>query len=176
MSKAVRLLEAPGSSITVDALVVENARKFGRFLREVGSELVAEFCEARRVSGTEAEVVVFTVAVQRPQRCVNDIRKRETLAAVFSADDSAYPEVLALRSDFPAVPHINLRLEEFPRSLCLYDQPYEQVRLNWTPANFLSRVQFWLSKTAVGTLHGEDQPLEPLIQGSNCRIILPSRF
>ncbi len=44
------------------------------------------------------------------------IRSVERIALVFSPDDVSYPDVLALRADFPRVPHINLRVDEFPRA------------------------------------------------------------
>ncbi|HEV2692321.1 MAG TPA: ThiF family adenylyltransferase [Verrucomicrobiae bacterium] len=69
-----------------------------------------------------------------------------------------------------------MKLEEFPRSICLYDQPYEQVRISWTPADFFRRVHNWFSATALGNLHAEDQPLEPLVSTSNYKLILPGDF
>ena len=92
----------------------------------------------------------------------------------FGEQDSDHPEVLALRSDFPSVPHLFIAEDEVPRRICLYEQPFENERLNWTPARFLKRIRFWLANTAVGSLHAEDQPLEPLIQGALSRIIVQS--
>jgi hypothetical protein len=37
-------------------------------------------------------------------------------------------------------------------------------------------VRWWLSETAKGTLHGDDQPLEPILLGDFPRLILPSNF
>ena len=65
--------------------------------------------------------MIFEVEVQRGQHSAHDVRRRERIAAVFREDDAVAPEALALRSDFPLVPHVkalNLTfLEEFPRSL-----------------------------------------------------------
>jgi hypothetical protein len=78
-----------------------------------------------------------------------------------------------LRADFPNVPHLNLRDEEFPRSLCLYDQSWSEIALRWTASAFIERVRAWLAETAKGTLHQEDQPLEPVLSGTGLSIILP---
>lgn len=118
------------------------------------------------------ETVVIEVDVERPQRPIHDIRYKETIAVEFATEDTWYPEVLALRSDFPQAPHENLRKTEIPRSLCLYEQPWAEVALRWTPASFVERIRYWLRETARGALHGTDQPLEPLLFGSGYRIIL----
>lgn len=120
------------------------------------------------------ETVVIEVAVERPQRPFHDIRYVECLAVEFEADDRFAPEVLALRRDFPCVPHVNLRVAEVPRSLCLYSDPWREVAPRWTPAAFIERIRFWLAATARGELHQEDQPLEPLLLGTGLRVILPS--
>jgi hypothetical protein len=176
MKFALRLLDAPGEPISVDQLSVLKARDFCRFLLTFGAQMRATFRECRHLEEGAEDVVVFAVDVERPQRCAYDIRKEEVIAAAFSITDESYPKVLALRADFPAAPHVNLTNSEFPRSLCLYDQPYENVRLSWTPSEFLARIHHWLAATATGTLHGADQPLEPLIQGSLSNLIIPSDF
>ena len=124
--------------------------------------------------GDGTETVVLDVEVERPQRRKHDIQRVERIAVRFSPEDNWYPEVLALRRTFPRVPHTNLRPEEIPRSLCLYDQPWEQVSLRWTPAACIDRIRFWLAETAKGTLHQTDQPLEPLFFGSGLHIVFPA--
>lgn len=124
----------------------------------------------------DAEVIVFDADVERPQRPVNDIRRVERIAARFSRADDSYPEALALREDFPVVPHLNLRDEAKPRNLCLYDRPWDEVRSVWTGASFLDRVRWWLEQTARGELHADDQPLEPLIFSHGYDLVVSSRF
>lgn len=138
-----------------------------------------EFVECRQFTlavGGLAETVVFDVDVERPQHPANDIRKKERIAVTFVPSDSTTPEVLALRDDFPRVTHTNLRPTEFPRSLCLYDQPWDQIVIRWTPTGFIERIRLWLAETAKGTLHQDDQPLEPMLLGSGYRIVLPAKF
>ena len=146
----VRFLAAEGTKIAMATLRVPKAIQFAAYLRKKGAETGAKLLETRRRTDS-AEVVVFEVKPERPQDLVYDIRRVERLAAVFQAADDFVPGFFALRSDFPLAPHVNQTNPEFPRSLCLYDQAYEEVRLKWTPANFLMRVHFWLSQTAKGT-------------------------
>ena len=85
-------------------------------------------------------------------------------------------ETFALREDFPAgLPHVNLATYEHPRSLCLTDRPFEELRGMWTPAQYLRLVREWLRLTALGELHAADQPLEPLIFGAG-HVILPNEL
>jgi hypothetical protein len=128
--------------------------------------------EADAVSGS-AEIIVVEVVVQRPQITVHDIRREERIAVILEDSDAFYPEIVALRRDFPLVPHLNLRSEEFPRSLCLYDQSWEEVRTRWTPPTFIERIRQWMADTATGTLHRNDQPLEPLLLGTSYRLVIP---
>lgn len=171
-----QFLDVGGVIVPASALALPRAAQLARAL---GSGRLAYVtlveCRTRTAAGGAAEeVVVFDAELQRPQRPRHPIQRVERIAAVFSAADDFYPEVLALRADFPKVPHLNLRADEFPRSLCLYDQPWEQVALRWTATAFVERVRFWLTETARGTLHQTDQPLEPLLFGNGYRIVLPS--
>ena len=125
-------------------------------------------------NGDGAETIILDVEVERPQRCKHDIQRIERIAVRFAPKDNWYPEVLRFRSTFPRVPHINQRPEEIPRSLCLYDQPWEQVALCWTPTACIERIRFWLAETAKGTLHGADQPLEPFFLVNGLHIIFPA--
>jgi integrative and conjugative element protein (TIGR02256 family) len=174
MKKKTPLLTPPGHAIPPEKLEVSKARQFLHYLKAVGAH--ARFIETRRTDEPLSDVIVFKLIVERPQVLAFDIRRVEILAAVFAASDNRTPEVFSLRPDFPSVPHLNLTVEEFPRSICLYEQAFEQTRLSWTSADFMRRVHHWFAATAKGTLHAEDQPLEPLIGASNYRLILPVDF
>jgi integrative and conjugative element protein (TIGR02256 family) len=121
----------------------------------------------------DAEVVIFDTEVELGQRCVNDIHSTERIAIIFFPKDDIMPDVYALREDFPLVPHINLRENEFPRSLCLFERPYDEIKITWTPIFFIERIREWLALTAMGKLHNDDQRLEPLLIGSNDILIVP---
>jgi len=177
MAKPSRFLEPPGTTAKLADLETAKGKAFAEFIRNSGTEAYAQLLGLRRVaSPSAADVVVFQVQVERPQKVVHPILREERFAVLFTDGDDTYPEVLALRADFPRVPHTNLRDTELPRGLCLYDQPYENVKLDWTPARFLNRIRYWLQKSATGTLHDEDQPLEPLLLGAHQRLILPGDF
>lgn len=122
---------------------------------------------------TGEEVVVFDAEVEVPQKRVHDIRSVERIAVKFDPEDKTLPDTLALRTDFPKVSHLNIRDEEFPRSLCLFEAPYSEIKLRWTAAFYIKNVRNWLALTARGELHAEDQPLEPLLYGSEGFLILP---
>jgi len=136
---------------------------------------ISPFCnliECLRLENDE-EIIILETEVELGQRKIFDIRRFERLAVVFDASDQLIPDVQALRTDFPKVPHLNLGNEEFPRSLCIYEEPYYEINLRWTGALFLENIREWLAFTAKGKLHGDDQPLEPLIPFAIDYIILP---
>ena len=170
-----KLLEARGLLVPSGTLELPRSRALAQVL-ETGRLAFIQPVEYRCESadtGHTSETIVFDVEVERPQKCVHPIHRVERIAVRFDAEDNWYPEVVSLRSDFPQVPHLNLRDCEFPRSLCLYDQSWSEIALRWTPVEFVERIRTWLAETAKGTLHQSDQPLEPVLAGSGLSIILP---
>ena len=137
----------------------------------------ARLVECRR--GLTGDLVVMDVDVEAPQHTAYDIRLEERIGVWFEAApappvEPAPPDAFALREDFPGdVPHVNQRTYSTPRSLCLYDVPFAEVRAGWTPARFVTLVRNWLRLTARGELHAADQPLEPLMLAPG-GIILPN--
>jgi hypothetical protein len=119
------------------------------------------------------EIIVFDVAVDVGPRPVHDIRYTERMAVLFTSEDQSSPWVFALRQSFPPVLHrISLYFEK-PTCLCIYETPYEELKLEWRSQRFLQDIRNWLALTAEGKLHQEDQPLEPLLIFNHGRIILP---
>lgn len=119
------------------------------------------------------ETIILELDVQVPQLTAHAILGKEAVAIRFRPNDAGVPEVLALRPDFPSVPHLNLSFADYPKSLCLYDQPWPSLKLGWTAAAFLERIRWWLALTARGELHGDDQPLEPLMLEWDYLLVLP---
>ena len=119
------------------------------------------------------EVVVFDVEPELPQDLVHDIRSVEQLAVMFAEGGEVCPTVIAMRKDFPSVPHLNWTPSGGPKNLCLYEDAWSEVRLRWTGAGFLREVLQWLSHTATGELHGEDQALEPFLFESTNVVVFP---
>ena len=165
-----------GESVSLQTLTIPKALATAYFLLS-GVHPYARFVDARRLRDpVEAEVVIFDVDVEVGQEPVCDIRRLERIAAKFTAADEIPPEAAALRVDFPRVPHLMIGEEEFPRSLCLYDEPYDDIKIRWSPPAFVERVRDWLQQTATGALHGEDQPLEPMFLGSFWPIVIPAEL
>lgn len=169
-------LPLTGIVIPVSSLSLRRARGLAELAGSGSLPYVGlvECYSIAQASGPSSEAVVIDVAVERPQRPIHDIRHSERIAVVFDPADRTIPEVLALRPDFPWVPHVNLRAEEQPRSLCLYDRPWSELSARWTPAVFVERIRFWLAATARGELHQDDQPLEPLLLHHGTAIVLPA--
>ncbi|TWT44519.1 thiamine biosynthesis protein ThiF [Phycisphaerae bacterium RAS1] len=163
-------LDPGGIVVPEGSLALHRAKDLVAALRGPGA-LFASLIECRSSSATET--VVFDVEVERPQVVANDIRKTERLAAVFVRDDDTCPDVLALRRDFPALQHQNQRFEELPRSLCLYDRPWSEIRITWTAPAFVERVRWWLKQAARDELHGGDQALEPFLLSWGQWLVLP---
>lgn len=160
-----------GNAIEPALLSINRAKEIVEYIEKLP---FFRLVECKRIDApSSVEIIVFDVDVEVGQRSINDIHRSERIAVVFSAYDYVPPEVLALRQDFPRVPHLNLRPKEKPYSLCLFDQRYEELKLYLTPALFLERIREWLSLTARGELHAEDQPLEPLLMGPVANLIIP---
>uniref|UniRef100_A0A372IJP3 Thiamine biosynthesis protein ThiF n=1 Tax=Paracidobacterium acidisoli TaxID=2303751 RepID=A0A372IJP3_9BACT len=169
------LFAAPGESVAVDTLVGAHAQGLARHLvRQINP--YARFVEARvAVEGADRiETIVFDVDVELSQITKFDIHPTERISVSFPPKNDAWPEVLALRQNFPVVPHLYLRPVEFPRSLCLYEEAYSEGQLRWTAVSIVERIRTWLSETAQGALHKDDQPLEPLFLGTRDTIVLPA--
>src|SRR6185437_11664534 len=167
-------LDAPGVQVDLSELRNTRAMSLSSFLASKINPH-AEIVETRRTSDGD-EVVVLDVDVEVSQLRTHDIHPQERLAVVFREPQVLHPEVLVLRKDFPYVPHLNPRDEEIPRSLCLFEESFDELRLVWTPAGLVERARWWLSETSKGKLHGEDQPLEPILLGEFPPLILPSNF
>lgn len=119
-------------------------------------------------------IVIDCINDQVPTRNQFGIKVRERLALVFAAD--GLPEVRALRNGFPILPHMNHVLPGEPVSLCLYSETWHSLQRTWTPQKHLQRILWWLTEAARGTLHRDDQALEPLYFESPFEIVLPPDF
>jgi len=168
---AEKYLSIPGEPLTSSALKIGKAREVAEFFLS-GTHPWAQLVECLRVNGREA--VLMDLSIEVGQSPVHPIEPIERIAAIFGADDETYPEVLSLREDFPRVPHLSATEHEFPRSLCLYEERYDDLKLRWTAPNFIERIRIWLRETAKGTLHQEDQPLEPILIAGNIHLVLPA--
>jgi proteasome lid subunit RPN8/RPN11 len=163
-------IETSGKIITVAELKNEYTIEF---VEAIMLNPFVSFVEVKR-DIEESEIVVIDVVVEIPQKIVNDIRNIERLEIIFEKDNKFIPLVLSLRKDFPLVPHLNLKKESVPKSLCLYGESFQELQLSWSSFSFLERIREWLSLTAKGNLHLLDQPLEPFMVQSNSYLVLPT--
>ena len=124
---------------------------------------------------SEIVVVDFTNDAV-PSRNEVGIKYRERLGLRFFQNPSIFPEVRALRSNFPITFHQHDVSSGEPLSLCIYFEPWSAVERTWTPQKHLRRIQWWLEKMSCGELHTEDQPLEPFYFDSRYTLILPTDF
>ena len=123
------------------------------------------------------EVLVVEVECDGvPPKNVYGISYRERLALCVPADPRQLVEVLALRIDFPILMHQNQGIPGAPASLCLYFEPAATVNRTWTPQSFLRRIQWWLEKSADGSLHPADQPVEHLFFATKFELVVPWNF
>lgn len=161
--------EIDGEVVSADDLTISRAKDFAAAVE------TAEFAypvECRRTT-SGSEIIVFDADIEVSQKPVHDIKYLERIAVIFDGSDATMPEILALRCDFPSVPHLYLRSRKLPRSLCITEQAYSEWKLHSTGVTFVEEIRQWLISTAKGTLHAEDQPLEPLLVGSEGALILP---
>lgn len=163
-----------------DELIVPKTRDIVRAFSETMNwvSLVQLYQHVSTTNGSEqviAETVVFDAEIALPQICVYEIERVERIAVTFCPEDTNGPKVYALREDFPEVLHVNLESFEFPRSLCVFEEDYSELKLRWTAVGFIETIRGWLSDTATGTLHRIDQPVETLLLGTNTPLVLPSK-
>ena len=170
MPNEANVWDLPGTASSPDTVRASQARTVLQYL-EAGLEPYVRLVEYRATE--TADVLVLEVEPERPQRPVHDIRTIERLAIHFYLEGGSPAEVVSLRKDFPLVPHLNLRPEGSPKSLCLFEERHEDIRLRWTPAVFIRQIRTWLAKTARGELHAEDQQLEPLLLGFSFPLVVP---
>ena len=164
--------EVKGGIVRPDQLEQANARRAAEHAGS-GRHPFVRLIECRHAGCHEA--VIVEVEIEMGQKPVYDIRHIERIALVF-LDDGTEPMAFALRQDFPPVPHLMLGQQDAPKHLCLYDAPWSEVRLDWTPAAFIARVRYWLARTARGELHAPDQLLEPLLATTPYMLVLPTAF
>jgi hypothetical protein len=175
MAAEFRVVE--GELVSLDGLTILRAIDFAQLIE---SEVTpnAHIVECRRLeSGREAIVVALKPTV--PQRPVVAIERLELVSVLFSQADDSYPEVRALRTDFPRerVLHLNggVPVGEAP-SLCLFAEAWPDVRLRLTANELLFRLQNWFNDSATGQLHRPDQPLEPAFLAKSLPLIISRKL
>lgn len=167
----VKYVDLPLDTYKVAAndLTISKAIDFYTTIENAEGSVAIE-CEA---IGEVAEIITFDIDIPLGQRPINDILFCERLLVIFSKDDNHIPLVYALREDFPKLLHLNLTDFEKPRSLCIYEKDYDELKIDWRSSQFLEDIRNWLTLSAYNKLHQEDQPLEPFLIDIEGTIVLP---
>lgn len=170
----------PLPTIDENLLLHEEAKILLAVCRELKSIVtVVELRHASRRGQPEDIIVVDFGDGTVSSRSASGVDVIERLALIYSPriDENLPPyEVRALRRDFPITSHQNHVLAGEPASLCLYFEPWSALERTWTPHSHLRRISWWLRETSKGTLHREDQPVEPIYFSSREKLILPPDF
>lgn len=126
------------------------------------------------IKNDQKEIILLSLDVEAPFRNNNGIEEQEDIAIICDQADQTFPEVFALRANFPlGLPHTNLRITERPVSLCVSEQDFSEIKIGFNAYLFIESIRIWLSLTAQGKLHRADQPLEPFMRVKGL-VILPS--
>jgi len=122
------------------------------------------------------DVLDIELEIELEQRRKVQIRPREPVRLIFMSDDDAWhPRVLSRREDFPVgMVHTNLDREAGGLALCIWEEAWSDLATNLTGQALIERIRTWFSLMAAGTVHGDDQFLEPLILSSSHTLIIPS--
>ena len=163
-----------GESVEPEDVRIPKARELVQLLQAKVLSFVSFSEVTRRPDGSE--LVQVEVRPEVPTFPENSIQFLEPIAVEFDPEDRFQPEAIALRPEFPCVPHTYLVAEGELLRLCLFDEPYAEQRLRWTASSYLRQLHTWLSKTAKGTLHQHDQSVEPFLPGSPAQVVLPSQL
>src|SRR5437016_5477066 len=116
-----------GSVIPETDLALPKAAAVVRYARHPDVQY-GQVVECRRGASGQ-EIVILDLRIEVPQRPVAPIESTERIGVIFSRADNHYPDVLCLRESFPDVPHLNLRPATEPKSICLYLEPYHDLKL-----------------------------------------------
>jgi hypothetical protein len=159
------------AALDPEALRSPRARQFAAYLVVLDSPFA-------RLTGLSVEpgfdLLDLEVMVERPRDLAQDIREVEPLRLSFAVDDGCAPDAYSLRDDFPKdLPHTTHGLAGEPRSLCLWEEPWVELRRRLTAEALLSELRTWLAKTAAGDLHAPGQALEPMLPATRHTVILP---
>jgi hypothetical protein len=92
-----------GPTVTQTRIKIDRAAQLAQYLVGNPDGIFATLLELRSNNELGSESIIFEIEVERPQYPAADIRRTEQVAATFQEADRSYPEVFALREDFPQV-------------------------------------------------------------------------
>ncbi|OAE12647.1 hypothetical protein AZH11_10660 [Pseudomonas simiae] len=121
------------------------------------------------------DVLDIELEIELEQRRKVPIRPREPVRLIFMSSDDAWPpRVLSRREDFPVgMVHTNLDREAGGLGLCIWEEAWSDLATNLTGQALVERIRAWFSSMGAGTVHDDDQFLEPLILSGSHTLIIP---
>lgn len=115
----------------------------------------------------KSDQIECELAAHVPQRPVCDIKDWEPVRFVIPHTKRDSIRVKAIRSTFPRrLIHTNFTAPNKPVDICYSEDGRDEEILSLTPEKLLMYVRKWFEHQAFGTLHLEDQPLEPYFMSS----------
>lgn len=147
-----------GSEIRGDQLKLPRAQAI---YRAVNIHEYAEMVRCQRNTGQD-EILTFRLKrLQIPEYPEYLIKTEEVVAVICREKDTYWPEVYAVRDDFPiGLPHSNALPFKRPVSMCVADYHFYDVRLQFSAFDFINSIRHWLEKNSIGELHESDRPIE----------------
>lgn len=115
--------------------------------------------------------------IEVDQRRRVPICSKEPIQIVFMTNDDSWPpRVLSRREDFPVgMVHTNLdRDGGGGLCLCIWEEGWFDLATNLTGQALIERIRAWFASMSAGTIHNDEQFLEPLIHTSSNTLIIPS--
>lgn len=147
-----------GNEIRGDQLRLPRAQAI---YRAVNIHEYAEMVKCQR-NASQDEILTFRLKrLQIPEYPEFPIKTEETVAVICTFTDQFWPEVYAVRNNFPiGLPHSNAKPFKRPVSMCVTDYQFYDVRLQFSAFDFVNSIRHWFEKNSIGELHESDRPIE----------------
>lgn len=147
-----------GSEIRGDQLRLPRAQAI---YRAVNKHEYAEIVKCQRNISQDEILTLRLKRLQIPEYPDYPIRTEETVVVICREKDTYWPEVYAIRDDFPiGLPHSNAMPYKRPVSMCVSEYHFYDVRLQFNAYDFINSIRHWFEKNSIGELHESDRPIE----------------
>lgn len=150
-----------GSGVREDQLRLPRAIAIHR---SASSHNYAEVSRCLRNNSGDEIIIIKLSRLQIPEYPQYTIHTVEEVAIICRKADDSWPEVYAIRKDFPiGLPHSNAKPFKRPVSMCVVDFLFQDVRLQFSAFNYINLIRDWFEKNSIGELHAQDRQLEILL-------------
>jgi hypothetical protein len=125
-----------------------------------------------RINESNEEIIIADIDLQIPSSPKIDILENERIGIICYPSDSKWPEVFALRENFPqGLIHTYLHTIERPIWICYTELNFVEDKRNFTGYKFLEMIRKWFELSSLNKIHAEDQMVEPYMY-SEASVIL----